>query len=124
MNDEQYKKHEQEEARKDREFKRKREEEFAKKYPLTPTIEDMVDDETRAAAKLGPRPRPATQGVKDMQARLREFKKDKIKLMDTLDEATGSQRKTLLKNLEELNVSIADAQKRLKEYKVQKKGLN
>ncbi len=124
MNDEQYKKHQQEEARKDREFKQKREQEFSKKYPLTPATEDMIEDEMRAAKNLGPRPRPASEGIKDMRARIRQLKKDKSNTIGTLDEATGGQRKALLKNLDKLNAEIADAEKRIKEYKVQKKGLN
>lgn len=124
MNDEEYKKHQQEEARKDREFKSKREQEMLKKYPLTPATEGMIEDEVRAAQNLGPRPRPASEGIKDMRARIRELKRDKSKTIDTLDEVTGVQRKALLKDLDKLNAEIADAEKRVKEYKTQKKGLN
>ena len=48
----------------------KRLKQMQKDYPFTPARDDLITDEIRARAGLGPLPRSATQGVEDMRQRL------------------------------------------------------
>src|ERR1043166_9210642 len=91
----------------------KRLKQMQKEYPFTPARDDLITDEIRAKAGLGPLPRSAIQGVQDMRQRLK-----------TMDTATGEDFKAFERLLGDLNHSIKDAEQRLSEYQTQGKGLN
>src|SRR5436190_4297296 len=93
-------------------------------FPLTPALEELINDEIRTFAGEGPLARPAAKGVQDMQQRLNMLREDKSKLLIAMDAAAGPAFKELEHMLNKLNVSIQDAEKRLAEYQVQGKGFN
>jgi hypothetical protein len=102
----------------------KRLKQMQKEYPFTPARDDLITDELRAKAGLGPLPRSAIQGVQDMRQRLEMLIADKAKLLKTMDTATGEDFKAFERLLGDLNHSIKDTEQRLAEYQTQGKGLN
>ena len=98
-----------------------REEEFLKKYPLTPDLEEL-------ASTLGnggkPVARPATQGAAEMTAILIQLRKDQAATVAAMATATGWNYKNLLADLDALKAEIRDYEARLKEYQTQQDSLN
>jgi hypothetical protein len=97
--------------------------ECREKYPYRPAEQDLIDEQARKKCDLPSVVKTADQGVLDMQARIDMLKGDKAKALNALDDAEGPLRTTLLKDLDELNRDLHEAETRLTEYKAQQ-GLN
>jgi flagellar biosynthesis chaperone FliJ len=75
----------------------------------------------------GPAQRTPAQGVADMKARIKYFKQLKAKLLDRLEEISPKEKSTIKsfeKTLADTNRALAEAEARLKEYKILARGQN
>ncbi|MDE2102884.1 MAG: hypothetical protein KGL39_36910 [Patescibacteria group bacterium] len=69
-------------------------------------------------------PRPAAEGIADMQARLTQLRDDKQTILNRLQQAETLPDDAEWDRVAELNRQIAEAETRLKHYQMQQEGLN
>ena len=85
----------------------------------TPADLEMIRDEM--AGK--PLPRPATQGIADMEARIVQLSAQKKNLLDRLQDGARADDPGW-QCIAQLNNDLREATERLGEYKIQSEGLN
>lgn len=98
---------------------------WTQKYAPSDSDIEQVVDEARAAAGLGPTARTPEQGIKDMDARIRELTVDRKKILNRLAfQLKPSLRATLLETLAECNKAIKEARSRKTAYELELKSNN
>jgi hypothetical protein len=87
------------------------------KYPLPPDMAELAD----TLAHGHPRPRPAAEGIADMQNILKALHEEKALTLASIEQFPHQD---FQPELAALNDAIADHEARLREYQTQAEGIN